>query len=346
MAIDADLVPLASAIEKYVSTRDGGSEPTVVELSRIPGGASRETYRFTLERNEGGRPSQRRLILRRDPPSSMLESERRIEFEAFRCFHGSKVPVPEMLWLEEDERHLGYPFFIAEEIAGFSADPFALASEQMAPLSKIIAQNKWGILGEIARTDPHANGYAKLFSVPAPEAVWKLQLDYWAAIIDDDAVRSEPIIQGAIRWLRRNPPPPPSSVSIVHGDYRTGNFLYDTAGRIHAILDWEMTHLGDPLEDLAWSLSRAWCYGRDDRRGGLVSRAEAIGIWEQASGLIADKDALLWWELFCCVKGQALWISAARNWIDSPKREVINVLSAWLLLNSQDRAALELMGRL
>jgi aminoglycoside phosphotransferase (APT) family kinase protein len=121
-------------------------------------------------------------------------------------------------------------------------------------------------------------------------------------------------MRAAIRWMRRNPPPPAQKIAVVHGDYRTGNFLFDEEGRIRGILDWEMSHLGDPLEDLGWSLNRVWCWAQDERRGGLVDRVRAITIWEKASGLKADPAALHWWELFATIKGQAIWVSSAHAW--------------------------------
>ena len=133
---------------------------------------------------------------------------------------------------------------------------------------------------------------------------------------------------------------------MVHADYRTGNFLYDTEGCIHAILDWEMAHLGDPLEDLAWGINPVWRWARDERCGGLATRDEAIRIWEQSSGLRADPEALRWWEVFSCVKGQGIWVSAAREFQDGKNRDPVMAFSCWMLNNSQDRAALELLGHL
>jgi aminoglycoside phosphotransferase (APT) family kinase protein len=117
-------------------------------------------------------------------------------------------------------------------------------------------------------------------------------------------------------------------------------------GTIRAILDWEMVHLGDPLEDLAWSLNRSWSFGDRGYAGGLVPRAEAIAAWERASGLVADPRALHWWELLACVKGQAIWLSAARTFESGGQRDLMLAFAAWLLMNSQDRAILELMGHL
>ncbi len=335
-------------IAAYVATRlDGASGVEIDQLGRIMGGASRETYRMRLRyRDAGGGEIERRIILRRDPPASLIDTERQIEFAAYRAFYGSAVPVPEMLWLEEDPAHLDYPFFVAEELTGFETSPQALLAGPLAEKAAKLGDRKWTILGEISKADPFALGLDKVMAVPAADACWTRELAYWEAEIDKDQIEPQPIIRAAIRWLRANPPPPAQKISVVHGDYRTGNFLYDQEGEIHGILDWEMAHLGDPLEDLGWGLNRIWCWGGDDRRGGLLPREQAIAIWERASGLKADPAALHWWELFNCVKGQGIWVSSAKAWMDGENRDPILIISAWRMLNAQDRAALELMGRL
>jgi aminoglycoside phosphotransferase (APT) family kinase protein len=334
-------------IAAYVAQRLPQAGDLVIdELSRIPGGASRETYRFRLRHTTPDGHVDRRLILRRDPPASLIETERNIEFAAYRAFAGTPVPVPEMLWLEQDPQHLDHPFFIAEEITGFESSPMALLAEPYLSKAQALGTRKWTILGEIARQDPTTLRLTEVMVAPSPEDCSRRELDHWEGVVDEDELAPQPIIRAAIRWLRANPPAPAQKISVVHGDFRTGNFLYDTAGEIHGVLDWEMAHLGDPLEDLGWGLNRIWCWGQDDRRGGLLPRDQAIAVWERASGLTADPAALHWWELFNCVKGQGIWISSAKIWADGQNRDPIMAFSAWRMLNSQDRAALELMGRL
>ena len=131
-------------------------------------------------------------------------------------------------------------------------------------------------------------------------------------MIDEDELEPQPIARAAIRWMRSNPPPPAQRISIVHGDYRTGNFLFDASGAIRAILDWEMAHLGDPLEDLGWALDPLWSADRE-HPGGMLKRDEAIAVWERASGLKADPVALRWWSMFASFKGLAIWISSAKE---------------------------------
>ena len=337
---------LEPRLAAYIAARmPQAAEVAVHDLSRISGGASRETYRFRLTWQEGGVARERKLILRRDPPASLIDTERRIEFEAYRAFAGSAVPVPEMLWLEEGTDALDHPFFIAEEIAGYQASPMLLFGPPYVSTRAQLGQRKWTILGEIAKADAAALGLTQVMPPVAADACWDRELSYWEKVLDDDEAEPLPITRAAIRWLRANPPPPAQKVGVVHGDFRTGNFLYDEAGGVHGILDWEMCHLGDPLEDLGWSFNPVWSFGQG-MAGGLLPRAEAIAVWEQASGLKADPAALHWWELFNCVKGQAIWISSARVFLDGGNREPITVYPPWALQNAQDRATLQVMGRL
>jgi aminoglycoside phosphotransferase (APT) family kinase protein len=337
---------LEPRLAAYIAGKLPGATGVAVSgLERISGGASRETYRFVLDWREGSEARRRKMILRRDPPASLIDTERRVEFAAYRAFHGSAVPVPEMLWLEEDSGPLDHPFFIAEEIAGFQASPQQLFVEASAVALQRLAERKWTILGEIAKADPEALGVTSVMETPAPDACWARELDHWEAVFDRDEDEPLPIARAAIRWLRANPPPPAQKISLVHGDYRTGNFLWDLEGEIHGVLDWEMAHLGDPLEDLAWGFNPIWRFGRG-LAGGLIPNDEAIAIWERTSGLSADPAALHWWVLFNCVKGQAIWVGSAGAFIAGGNKAPIMVYPAWWLLNAQDRAILEVMGKL
>ncbi len=341
------MAALESQLATYIAHRlPEAADVQVGGLDRIFGGASRETYRFGLSYRCGTQTVSRRLILRRDPPGSLIETERAVEFEAYRAFYGTAVPVPEPLWLEEDPRWLDYPFFVMEELQGLESNPQLIVAPPYAEHAAKLAQQKWTILGEISKADPTALGLDAVMHPVAADQCWQRELTHWEKTIDADELCPQPVIRAAIRWLRRHPPPPAQKISVVHADYRTGNFLYDTDGRIHAILDWEMAHLGDPLEDLAWSLNPVWRWAHDERAGGLAPRNEAIRIWEVASGLRADPVALHWWEVFCSVKGQAIWVSGAKEFTDGKNQDLILALSSWLMQNSQDRAVLAELGYL
>ena len=104
-------------------------------------------------------------------------------------------------------------------------------------------------------------------------------------------------------------------------------------GEIRAILDWEMSHLGDPLEDLAWAIDPLWAGADPARPGGMIPRAQAIDTWEKASGLKADAKALHWWEIFASLKGAAIWISAAREYEEGRNIDPVNAFSGWYCLS-------------
>ncbi len=319
----------------------------VKELHRIHGGASRETYRVCLAiRDRNGKEGEQRWVLRRDPEGSLIETERRNEFDAYSAFHGTCVPVPRPLWLEENLDWLDRPFFVMEEVRGCESSPQALLAPPYEQHGERIGEQAWRILGEIARTDPVSVGLEGRMERPMPEDCWRRELERWERVIDEDAPCPQPIGRAALRWLRRNPPTAAQKLSVVHADFRTGNFLVDPSGEIRAILDWEMAHLGDPLEDLAWSLNRVWCWARDDRVGGLIPREHAIRVWEKSSGLVADPAALHWWDLFSSVKGLAIWLSSGDEYTRGKNQDPILAFTSWWLPNAQDRAILETMGHL
>ena len=317
---------LAQQFAGYYSARIAHGAPVAVTaITRIPGGASRETYSIDIEVD--GRP--RGLILRRDPAASLIDTDRAVEFAAIQsaCGHGG-LPVPEALALETDPGPLGAPFFLMERIDGGQAlNPFKV--DAIEPHRQAIGEQFFRHLGNIAAVPVEGSPLAKVIDTPAPEACWRRELDYWAGEIATDQSRPEPIAEAAIRWLRANPPPPAQRLSIVHGDYRSGNFLHDGAGTMTAILDWEMAHIGDPYEDLAWASDPLWCGGDRERAAGLLPWPEAIATWQAASGCAFDPAAFEWWSIFASVKAMGIWISSARAFAEGENDDPILAWSGW-----------------
>ncbi len=319
---------LESRLEKYLAAKLNAPDLRVSDLQRIPGGASRETYRFRARYVSSGADIDRALILRRDPPASLIETERTTEFRAYQAFHRLGLPVPEPIALELGQEALDRPFFVMEEIRDCSVASI-LTPDPYAGHRAAIGEQFWGNLGRIANADPKAIGLGDLEGAHDVGAAWRHEVARWEKVIEEDEREPQPIARAAIRWLKRNPPPPAQKISVVHGDYRTGNFLFDANGRMRAILDWEMAHLGDPLEDLAWALDPLWAHGDPSNPAGLVARSEAIALWEAASKLKADARALAWWEVFASLKGAAIWISAACEYAEGRNTDAVNAFSGW-----------------
>jgi aminoglycoside phosphotransferase (APT) family kinase protein len=322
---------LIERLEAYL-TRTHGQPAKVTTLSRISGGASRETYKFDAE--IGG--EAKGYILRRDPPGSLIETDRRLEFLAIQSFMDKGVAAPEALALEMDGAELERPFFIMGRIEGgapgspFAADPYA-------PHGRAIGEQFFSIMGRIAGEPVEGLPILDVTDMPAPDQCWRRELDYWAGVIDEDELHPQPIVRAAIRKLRANPPPPAQKIAVVHGDYRSGNFLANGSGDIIAILDWEMAHLGDPLEDLGWATDPLWSLPGSPTISGTISLEDGIAAWERASGLKVDPKAFAWWRLFASVKGQAIWTSSAKEWKDGGLKEPILAFSGWYTARRQDQ---------
>lgn len=292
--------PLESQLESALSAH-WGEAVTVAALNRFHGGAARETYRF--EATRGGRTEG--LVVRRDPASSLIATSRSVEYHVLGRAHGAGLPAPEPLLLDADGSRLGSPGFVMREVPGGRAagaldpDPYGEARDETG--RALLAA-----LGKLHALVPDAGDLAAL---PFQDAAGRLA--HWKSEIAAHRLHPEPIAAAAIRWLEANLPEPSGPPAIVHGDFRSGNFLVDEANRLLVVLDWEMAHIGDPYEDLAWVMDPLWSHGDLDRVAGTLPRAEAIACWEQASGRRFDPALFRWWRMFAGVEGLAIWITSA-----------------------------------
>lgn len=328
---------LGRRLEHYLGTH-WGEAVTVRDLTRIPGGASRETYRFDAE--VGGKT--RGMILRRDPVGGLIDTDRHTEFMAYRSFHGC-VPVPEPLLLETEGGALERPFFIMSRTDGGQV-PSVMNLEPYGEHAGAIGRELFAILGRIARRDPATLPISECCAAPAPTDCWRVALDYWSGVIARDERHPQPIVHAAIRRLRRNPPKPAEKISVVHGDYRSGNFMHDGRGKIIAVLDWEMAHLGDAVEDLAWCFDPLWSHFDGSRVAGTIGETEAIAIWERESGLRVDPATLAWWKLFSAVKGCAIWTTSAKEFLAS--NDLVLGFTGIYTARRHDRIMADLLARL
>src|SRR5581483_11106767 len=296
---------------------------------------------------DGHGERQQGLILRRDPDAGLLETEREVEYMVYRAFSGSDVPVPRVYWLELSAEPLDRPFFIMERIDGCQTDGYLLAARPDDADRRRIARRKFEILGAIHAANPATLGLLAIdpLGPPKPEECAERQLRHWEAIIDAQELEPQPVARLAMSWLRHHPPPPAQRVVVCHGDYRSGNFLY-TRNEIRGVLDWEMVHLGDPLEDLAWTSLIDWRYApapgqRSELLGGIASREEAYAVYSAASGIAVDDVALRWWEVFSHVKALGIWITGGRSFVDRRTNEPLMARIPRLLNALQEQAILD-----
>jgi aminoglycoside phosphotransferase (APT) family kinase protein len=340
-------VELAEQLIRYMNAHpfDAGlSCESVDGLKSFPVGAAQETWRFTGHFTDNrGVKAKRGLVLRREMENSIIETSRTLEFAAYQSFHGSAVPVPEPIALIEDRGWFGSPAMLMEEVPGCESAPMALTAPPYNAHLKMLGEAKWRMLADIANTDPGSTPLGQMLPLPPPQDCWHIALDQWTEKLAKDQSETEPAVDAAIRWLRRNPPAPPETIRIVHGDFRTGNFLFDEQGQIRALLDWEMCHLGDPLEDFAWACGWMWSGGHDDQPGRLISLYAAREIYRRETGHAIQARDLLWWRLFSTIKGMAIWVSSAQRAQSGVNDDPLMVMIGWFAIDKQRREIIHLM---
>jgi aminoglycoside phosphotransferase (APT) family kinase protein len=330
---------------EYLSVKHGFKNVVIKQAEMLFGGYSRESWRIDASwHNEHGKPIERSMVLRLDPPSSLLESNRNTEYSMYKAFWNVKgVPVPEPLFNEDDPSLLGKPFLVMSRLEG-AAWPGEIRKPEYKDKWLEISNRMFEILGLISSHDIQDLGLDKEMKVPLVDEIWAIELEKWEKMIADNPIGPLPVISAAIRKLRREPPPAPPKPSVVHGDYRIGNYLYTPDGII-GILDWELAHLGDPIEDLAWAFAKSWEFEQAPGKiAGKLSPDEAIRIWERASGLNVDRMSLKWLTLLTNVKLYAMWVSAAKRAMTHSERRVMNIDATWKNMYAQELWILDEMG--
>ena len=320
---EAEAGAVAAQVAAYLAYRmPDAAHIAVTDLVRIPGGASQEMFRFGASWSEGGVQVDRHMILRREPKAGLVDAERDLEYKVYRALAGSSVPLPTAHFLEMDGKWLERPFFIMDMAPG-KPGHFYSPGDPYEGHGNAVARQFWHHLGTLTALDHRALGLQSLRNGEASESFWSRELDYWEGKLDENELVPEPVVRGALRHLRRNPPPEAAKPAVVHGDYRSGNFLFTPEdGKISAILDWEMAHIGDPLEDIAWAIDPMWPMTRH------LGLEEGLAIWSAASGMAVDSQALDWWRLFTALKASVLWLTAAKSFAEGRAREMVLVMSA------------------
>lgn len=287
-------------------------EHRVVGLKRISGGSSRETYAFDLEWNEGGETRTRPMIGRRDPTGGLLKSDREREFKVIAATHRAGLKVPEPLYLELDASVMDRPFFIMDRAQGRTTMGAFAATEAESTRAKV-ADDFLSELARLQSLDYRECGLEILGEPKNPEEPARVQAAHWNEIYDRDRMEEHyPILDAAFAWLKANPVVS-DRIVIVHGDYRSGNYLYDDNGII-AMLDWEMAHLGDPMEDLGWASMKFW--GREELAGGLLEREAFYKLYEQKSGHAVDRKRLFFYQVMGNAKMAVICLTGIRDFVE------------------------------
>jgi aminoglycoside phosphotransferase (APT) family kinase protein len=297
---------LAERLPPLLARGTGWDEPRVEGLRRLSGGASRDTWSLDAVDRAGRRQP---LILQRQR-SLVVDAwlETAVEARLLEAAREAGVPTAAVLAWSAGSEELGLPYLLFERIEGETIPQRILREERFASARGMLARQYGEALGRIQRIEPAGLGLA--FQDP---------LEYFERVLGGLGEPS-PALAFGFRWLRSHRPPAGDPV-VVHGDFRNGNGIVAPQRGLRAVIDWELAHLGDPLEDLGWFCIRAWRFGSPLPVGGFGRYDEIIAAYEATSGRKVDRHALRWWQIMgtvrwaviCLMQGATHWQGHRRS---------------------------------
>ena len=269
-----------------VAERRFGVGARVVDLARLSGGASQELWSFDIE--AAGRRHE--LILRRNPGGTVKrENAAGMETEArlIQLAGEAGAPVPKVEHVLSSGEGLGSGFVMAR-IPGETLARRLLRDAQYAEARRRLPRQLGAAAARIHAIELARAGDLRRLTIDSA-------LDASYALYRANGTR-RPVVEWAFRWLRENRPAADAAPSVVHGDMRNGNIIVGAEG-LRAVLDWEVVHIGDPMEDLAWICVTSWRFGEIDRpAGGFGSREDLFAGYEAAGGRPVDPARVRFWE--------------------------------------------------
>ena len=261
---------MSQDLADHLSTLLGGAE--ITDLARLSGGASRETWRFRADGTD-------RIVQRQRAGD---ERDMMVEASVLAAAGDADVLVPALLCADPGTD--GTASMIVEAIDGETIARKIQRDDDYAAARPKLAAQFGEALAAVHRIDVAA--------VPGLE-----ELDQVARYTElmDELGHPYPMLELVRRWLIEHRPATGPSC-VVHGDFRLGNMIVGPDG-LRSVIDWELAHISDPMEDLGWLCVKAWRFGQAPPVAGLGEYDELFGAYEAAGGRDVDPDVVRWWEV-------------------------------------------------
>ena len=299
----------------------------ILDAKWLSGGASKIQMSFKLDWHQPGvGRTTTPMVIRMEPAESIVETSRLREFQIIQAV-AEVLPVPPVYWIDEDGKHFPYPAIIygfAEGVAnpsGVVSNVTGLGINYGPGLRKVLSTQFIEHLAKLHTWD-WSKADLSSFDVPTPgTGAINIHLNWWERVWEEDSNRDIPLMRVAAGWLRDNMPET-NQISLIHGDYRSGNFLFtEHDQRISCWLDWELGHLGDPHEDVAHLLSPHLAHRSEDGTTqlacGLMPASALCEAYEKASGIPLNPKTIDYYQIFHAYRAAVIVIASgyrpARN---------------------------------
>lgn len=283
-------------LEHFIHQHPSFEKARVANLVRMPGGASKETWAFDLSTGQSQEEKILPMVLRIERSSPLPVSlELKNEFYLLQEMYGAGIQVPKPYWSGNEA--LGSPFYILSRVEGETLVRRLQREDRYEKARTIIPGQLAEILARIHRISLEGVKFDFLPWRSRTDSPALSELLFYERLLDKFSPDPHPAIELVMRWLKRHLPPTRDQV-LLHGDYRLGNIIFNEHG-VQSILDWELSHIGDPLEDVGYISVQAWRFGQDSKPiGGIGSREDYYRAYEQAGGFPLDPESLYYWEIF------------------------------------------------
>ena len=217
-----------------------------------------------------------------------------VEVASLRLAEQSGVPAPHVHAVCDDASFVGAPFFVTSRVEGETIPRRVLRMVEATPgLGATLAHQCGEALARLHAADPsgaHPLVRETAAGDAAAHALRGLEPSLGALL------QPSPALRLVLRWLEREKPAPPPRESVLHGDFRNGNLIVNPEG-LRACLDWEISRMGDPMEDLGWLCQRTWRFRNDALEvGGFADLAALRGGYEAAGGTWRG-ESFHWWKV-------------------------------------------------
>jgi aminoglycoside phosphotransferase (APT) family kinase protein len=285
----------------------------VAALQRLSGGASQETWAFDLR---SGDRAAVRMVLRRAPQGSAERAAGNAslaaEAQLIALAAAAGVPVPTVRAVLEPAMGLGEGY-VMQHVPGETLGRRIVDDARLASARAVLARQCGQALARIHRID--ADRLPPLRRAAAADETAHYEARHRSHACP------RPVFELALQWLKAHRTDDPPQLCLVHGDFRNGNLVVDDGG-LRAVLDWEMAHLGDPMEDLGWICVNSWRFGRHDLPVGGFGPREALFAGYVDAGGTLDAQRVHYWEVFGTLKWGVICESMAQAYLSGAERNV------------------------
>jgi aminoglycoside phosphotransferase (APT) family kinase protein len=308
---------VVDALAPWFRERLGTDVVEILDFRRHAEGWSWQTYTMDVQWLEPGTGAQARrgYAVRVEPEDGLLAP---YDIDGQYALHRAilehrEIPMPDLYWLEPDPSVLGMPFYVMERLHGIvpvqwrGKDPTVFPSDEAR---REIGHQFVDILARIHGVDWQAAGLA-LPGAPLLDPLESAHswIDHWSDYYEASVLVDLPVMRYAIGWMRVNATCT-GVLTLCHGDYRLGNFMVRD-GIVNGIFDWELAHVSDPVEDVAYS-GLPLFRGRNPLLSQLLARDDYFDRYEERTGVRVDPDVFRFWTVLGLVKAAASHLRGSR----------------------------------